>query len=264
VGGGEVTLRDRHPELGKLLGRKKKSRKKKDAEAFTPLYERGWFLGLCLVLVLAVGAWLAWPKSETQLYAELKEDMAHEDPGWRTAAEPKVRAFLERFPHSPHIPEVRGWLDEIQELSAARKISALEMFPNRQPENDGQRLYLEARRFEKEGDRLGALERYEAMQVLLENKPDLKPYVSLARKRIDAIRASIHGEGDQVQFVRREIAAADDLYLEGKSLKARERWRAILKFYEGKPEFAVLMELARKRVESTDAATAIREHPLPP
>ncbi len=264
AGGGEVTLQDRHPELGKLIGRKKKSKKKQGMEGFTPLYERTWFLGLCLLAVIAIATWLAWPKSEQQLYADLKEAMQHPDRTWRTAAEPEVRAFLERFPESPHTAEVRAWLDEIQEISAERKIASLELFPNRQPENDGQRLYLEARRFEKEGDRLGALERYEAMQVLLENKPDLKPYLSLARKRIDAIRASIHSEGDQVQFVRREIAAGDDLYLTGKSLQARERWRAILKFYEGKPEFSVLMELARRRVESTDAATAIREFPLPP
>lgn len=253
-----VTLQDRDRELGKLVGKKKK--KKRGPEEFVPVYERTWFLGACLAVIIGIGVWLAWPKSEAQLYAELKANMQSADTTQRSGSEDDIRRFLERFPESEHAAEARGWLDEIAVISAERRIARLELSPNRDPDHEGQRMYLEARQRERDGDRLGALDRFEAMRVLLEDKPEFKPYRTLASRRIEAIHASINSEGDQVQFVRREIAAADALYQQGQSIKARERWRAVAKFYDGKPEFRVLVELARQRVE--DPENAIREAPV--
>jgi hypothetical protein len=134
------------------------------------------------------------------------------------------------------------------------------MRDNLEPRNDGERLFVQARRFEQEDDRLSALEAYEAMIVLLDDKPDLKPYVTLAERRMRDIRAGIDAAGDPLLFVRGEIAAADRLYQEGKSIKARDRWQAIVKIYEGKPEFDVLVGFCQSRL--ADPAKAIAESPI--
>jgi serine/threonine-protein kinase len=261
-GGGAATLKELHPGLARALGKQPRKKKKRDPDAHLPVYERTWFLALSLFALIGLAAWWAWPESEAAMYARLKGLMASDDSTQQTGSEEDVRSFLERFPESSHATEAHAWLEEIDLIRARRRLSNLELRANAEPDNEGQRLFLQARRYEKDGDRLGALERYEAMTVLLADKPDLKPYRTLAAERIRAIHSGLDSEADPVQFVRREIAAADALYQEGKSIKARERWKAIVAFYRGKPEFLTLIEYTTARLEAEDAATAIREFPI--
>lgn len=252
-----LTVKDGDPALAKALGRKKKKKRRSE---LVPFYERAWFLGLCLAGLIGMVVWWKWPESEEQMFTRLQTTLAAAEVQQRPEFDAEIREFLTRFPESSHAVMAQGWLDEIAVTRARRRLSNLELRANAEPDNDGQRLFLEARRFEKDNDRLAALERYEAMKVLLEDKADLKPYLALAQERIQAIRSGIDGEGDPVEFVRREIAAADKSYQEGKLLKARERWRAIVKFYDGKPEFKVLVDYTKARLE--DPERAMRESPV--
>lgn len=190
------------------------------------------------------------------MYSRLKRQMASGDSTHVTGSEDDVVRFLERFPESAHASEAREWLDEIAVIRAQRRLANLEMRPNVSPDNEGERLYLDARRFENEGDRLTALSRYEAMQILLEDKPKLKPYVTLARRRVQEIYRSLDSEQDPINFVRSEIERADRLYREGKAVAARERWRAILQAYSGKPEFKVLLDQTQARLDNPRDALA--------
>lgn len=261
-GGAGMTLKDVHPGLAKALGKQPKKKKKRDPDAHLPVYEKTWFLCLCLAGLIGVVVWWAWPESEAAMYDRLKGYMASDDTTQRTGSEDEIREYLTRFPTGAHIAEAQAWLDEIELIRARRRLSNLELRSNAEPDNEGQRLFLEARRYEKDGDRLGALERYEAMNVLLADKPDLKVYRTLAAERIREIHAGLDSQTDPLQFVRREIAAADALFQEGKTIKARERWKAIVAFYRGKPEFQTLVEYTTARLEAADAGAVIRDRPV--
>jgi hypothetical protein len=259
-GGAGMTLKDVHPGLAKALGKKK--RKKRDPDAHLPFYEKTWFLALSLLVLIGLGTWWAWPKSEAARYEDLKAAMAEGDDSTRREKHAEVEAYLADFPNGPHEAEARTWLEDIQLIKARGSVAALERNPNRKADNDGERLFVEARRYEADSDRLGALKRYEAMIKLLEDKPDMKVYCRLASERIQSIQSGIDSESDPVQFVRREIAAADALYQEGKSIKARDRWKAIVDIYKDKPEFMTLVEYTKARLEAEDPGVVIRQSPV--
>lgn len=264
VTGGQaaLTIKDVHPGLVQALG-KKKPKKKKDPDAHAPFYEKTWFLGACLAGIVAlVAGYIVWREGEAPRFAALKAAMASTEETDKTSQEAAIQDFLADFPESTHAAEARIWLDDIVLIRTRRRLSNLELRPNKDPENDGEKLYLEARRFEKDEERLGALERYEAMIVLLEGKPDMQPYIILAKEQIDAIHSSINSESDPLQLARREIAAGDKLYEDGKTIDARRRWKAVVTFYQGKPEFMTLVEWTTARLDAEDARDAIRQFPV--
>ncbi|MCA9054800.1 MAG: protein kinase, partial [Planctomycetaceae bacterium] len=261
-GGSALTMRDGDPALTKAFGKKKSKKKKRGPEDHAPFYERVWFLGLCLAALVGLTTWWAWPASEAERYQAIKAYMTSSEETDRTSQEGEIESFLVDFPETSHADEARGWLDDIALIRAKRRLSNLELRSNVDPRNEGERLYLDARRYEKDGERLGALERYEAMIVLLEDKPDLKPYVTMAQERIREIHASIDSETDPLQFVRREIATADEQFQDGKTIKARERWKAVVSFYKDKPEFKTLVDWANARLEADDPGQAIRKFPV--
>jgi serine/threonine-protein kinase len=263
VTGGQsaLTLKDGSPELTKVLG-KKKSRKKRDPDAHAPFYEKTWFLGATLAtLVGVVIVFIVWRGSEGKRYADIKGYMASEEESDRTSQEEDIQSFIEDFPDSSHVGEAKAWLDEIALIRARRRIANLEL-RDKDPDNQGEELFLEARRYEKDGDRLGALERFEAMIVLLEDKPELKPYITLAGEKIREIHAGLDSATDPLQFVRSYIAEADALYQDGKTLKARERWKAVVSLYKSKPEYNTLIEWTNARLDAEDAREAIRRFPV--
>ena len=261
-GGSALTMKDGDPSLTKALGKKKKRKKKKGAEEFAPFYERTWFLGLCLLGVIGLATWWAWPASEQERYEAIKVFMTSSEDSDRTSQQGEIEDFLADFPESSHAAEARAWLEEIELIRAKRRLSNLELRSNVDPRNEGERLYLDARRYEKDGERLGALDRYEAMIVLLGDKPDLKPYVTMAQERIQEIHASLDSETDPLLFVRREIATADELYQDGKTIKARERWKAVVAFYKDKPEFKTLVDWTTARLDAKEPGTVIQEFPV--
>lgn len=256
-GGGAMTIVGDDRQLAKALGKKKKKKKSRE---FVPWYERSWFLGLCLVGLIGLTVWLMWPESEAAMYARIKSSLDAVPVEDRPEYSEEIDTFLTRFPSSQHATEARSWMDDIAVTRAERRMSALELRPNATPSNDGERMYLDARRYERENDRYSALSRYEAMRVLLQDKPELKAYVTLAGRRITTINQSLGTDADPVHRLRREIVTADKLYQEGQTLKARERWKALLEFHRGKPEFEVLVDFIQARLD--DPATAMRESPV--
>ncbi|MFV0446434.1 MAG: serine/threonine-protein kinase [Planctomycetaceae bacterium] len=263
VTGGQsaLTLQDGAQELTKTLG-KKKSKKKRSPDAHAPFYERAWFLSLSLAVVVGLGVWWAWPASEEERFDAIQVFMTSTEESDRSSQQSEIEAFLVDFPETDHRGEAESWLDEIELIRAKRRLSNLELRSNVDPRNEGERLYLEARRYEKDGDRLTALERYEAMIVLLEDKRELKPYLTMAGERIREIHSSLDSADDPLQFVRRYIAEADGLYQEGKTIKARERWKAVVSLYRTKPEYKTLVEWTTARLDTDEPAAAIRRFPV--
>ena len=92
-GGSALTMRDGDPALTKVLGSKKKKRKKKKVD-HSPFYEQTWFMGLGLLVVIALIAWAAWPESEDTIFARIEPVMASDNPDdWlRSDAEDDLKA----------------------------------------------------------------------------------------------------------------------------------------------------------------------------
>lgn len=256
VGGGGITIKTDQDELSRILGKGKKKRRKKRKREFVPFYERAWFLAVCLAAVVGLITWGVWPQSEAELYAEVQPLMASSEVDDWYDAEYDIKNLLERFPDGAHADEAREWLDRIEmdrhEKSAERRANM-----GREPQSEAERIYMEAQQYQRFGDRLTALEKYEGMQSLFEGDEAARPFVNLARREAHKIKERVGGEEDPLQFVREELAKADALYLNNEKVQARSRWQAIITLYQSNPEFDSLVQQARERI--LDAETALQE-----
>jgi hypothetical protein len=247
-------MKDRDPTLEKALGIKKKKRKKKvDHSAF---YERAWFLGLCLLAVVGLLAWGFWPEAEQTIFDRIQPIMASADPDDWSDAKTDLERLLSRYPDGPHADQARRWLDDIEIQRIANYIQTRFGKLGHAPETEAQRLYVEAREYEKFGDRLAALDVYENLEHILAGDDDLehRAFLVLAKREAERIKATVGDDADRSVFIRNQIAAGDELYKSGKRLEAREKWRSVVKLYGGKREFEVQVKMAEARIDDPDAA----------
>jgi hypothetical protein len=253
-GGSAATMKDRDPTLEKALGIRKKKRKRKvDHSAF---YERAWFLGLCLLAVVGLIAWGFWPEAEQKIFDRIQPIMASADPDDWPDAKADLEKLLGRYPDGPHADQARRWLDDIEIQRIANYIQTRFGKLGHAPETEAQRLYVEAREYEKFGDRLAALDVYENLEHILAGDDDLehRAFLVLAKREAERIKATVGDDADRSVFIRNQIAAGDDLYKSGKRLEAREKWRSVVKLYGGKREFEVQVKMAEARIDNPDAA----------
>ena len=106
-------------------------------------------------MIAVVVGYVVWREGEAPRYATLKAAMASTEETDRTSQEAVIQDFLTDFPESAHATEARAWLEDILLIRTRRRLSNLELRPNKDAANDGEKLYLEARRFEKDEERLG-------------------------------------------------------------------------------------------------------------
>lgn len=224
---------------------RKKRRKKKAAK--TPIYERTWFLATGLALVVLFIIWALLPPSEETLYARVKVHMDRPEPTEWIHAEQDLERMLMRFPDGKRAEQARLWLDQIEMHRAERRADTNIRF-GRPPQSEAERLYVEAQQYEKFGDRLTALEKYDAMPNVIEMSDETRPYLNLARKRSQEIRASVGGDTDRSAFIRAQLDEAEKLYERGDALAAREKWQAIIRLYGNIPEFEAYTAEARERI----------------
>ena len=250
IGGGGATLKDGDPELSRILGKSKRKKKKK--RKHLPFYERVWFLSLCLCGVIALLVWGFWPESEEDAFARIEAIMASTEPKDWYGAELYIKNYLTGFSDSDRLAQVQEWQDWIKMTRAEAQAETREK-RGRDPESPAERAYMEARQFERFGDRLTALQKYEAMAGLFTSEEE-KPYANLARRQSQKIRDSIGGEDDPAVFIRQQLAEADDLYLSGDKLQARSRWQSLMDLYKNLPEHEVVVNKARARLLDADAA----------
>jgi eukaryotic-like serine/threonine-protein kinase len=231
----------------------KKQRKKKKRQAAVPFYEQSWFLAIVLLVVLGgITAAVFRGRSEPSLYARAARYMETSEPGEWVHAEKDLHLLLERYPDGKHAEEARLWLDQIGMHRAERRIETNIRF-GREPTSEAERLYVEAQQYEKFGDRFTALERYESIPKVIPAEEETRPYLNLARRQAEKIKAGLSGETDRTTFIREQLEDADRLYEEGKKLQAREKWQAILRLYGNSIEFEAFTSRARERLAETSS-----------
>jgi serine/threonine-protein kinase len=252
---GQSAVTAREETVAKLLAKEKakKARKKKQREQ-VPLWERTWFL--CAVLAVIVGAcvWGFWPASEQDLYDTVRPLMASDDSSDWYNAERDLKRMLARYPEGEHAGEARLWLAQI-EMDRAEKRADHNAEWDFEPDSEAERLYVEAREFERYGDRMLAREKYLAMQRLLADDEESRPYLNLARRQVERIEGSLGSDTDRFAFVRSKLDEADQLYRDGNTMGAEQRWDDIIKLYGDLSEFELLVGQAHLR--KADPRTAL-------
>lgn len=234
---------------GGLAGGKKKKKKKRES---TPIYERLWFLVGAFVLVVALFAWQvqqALYPSEATLFAKAQALMSQSDQTqWVDAKNKYLPELLRRFPDGQYAAEARALLDTAEMYFAEQQARNLGL---RAPKTEGQRLFLKAGEYVKLGDRVSALEIYESMIELLQNREEDRVYVMLAERERKSIIAAGGDRLDRLAIIEEALTRADKLADAGNIFEARTTWNSIVTLYADNQEFAPFVDRARERLEET-------------
>jgi hypothetical protein len=222
-------------------------KKKKEGNEPPAFWERPWFLAICLlVLIGGVGGSALWPASEESLYRNARAAMETGDEHqWERARRRYIEPLLQKFPDGVHADEARGYIDQIDMAVAEKRLKSR---LHREPSSEGEQLYKEALNFEQFGDRITALEKYDSMVNLLQDKPKERPYVNLALRQKSAIEKA-GGTGDRAEFIEERLKYADQLESDGKVIDARNIWKSIIRLYGDKREFASFIARADERLD---------------
>jgi serine/threonine-protein kinase len=152
-------------------------------------YERGWFVGAGIaVLLLGIGA-MVWavlkPPAAEDLYESAKISMAKDDPEeWDKARDGPIKTFLDHYAdrNDEEAAQMRAWADKVDLRTRERQ------FLNRlgwTPEGEGERLAQAAVRHEDAGDLDMAMDGWQALEKFKENKDlDQRAWGLLASKRL--------------------------------------------------------------------------------
>jgi serine/threonine-protein kinase len=259
AGGAAVTVQG-GAVVTKTMGQKRK--KKKAAQ--TPFYERAWFLGLCLLAVLVPVGWVVSKKmfaSEEELFAQAQKSVQSGELDDLVNAEPQLEKLKSRFPDGAHAKQVQQWLDDIASIRAQRNLD-LRLKLNKVPANEGERLWVEARQFENFGDRLLALDKYDAMQTILRDDQAAAPMRNLARMQAETIRKSIGTDSDRTAFIRERLDKADAAYSAGRLAEAEQDWKSVISLYSGIREFEPQVLHARDRLAHPEGAIQSARQPV--
>ncbi|RLS54034.1 MAG: serine/threonine protein kinase [Planctomycetota bacterium] len=251
---------------------KKKKKKKVEPGEFIPVYERTWFYASCLVALIGVVIWFAWPESLESQHARCQEAMkiqnfdAITDFGdipeysdWLNHVD-EIDSILKDYPNTPQAVDARRWKDMI-EMVREDRLSQNNVKFDRVPKSDAERAYVNARKYEKFGDSYTAIEKYEAMQTLIESTEESRPFLNLARHRAELIRKGADNQADRTAYVEAQLKKADDEFLQGDKVQAREKWQSIVKLYSDSPVFASIVARAKARVIDAEGTLKAEAQP---
>ena len=251
------TLKDGEKTVAALLGKKKKKRrKKKKPREIVPWYERAWFLSSLLAGIVALVVWSFWPEGQEKAFARAEELMASTDPGVWLDAEQDLRAYLEADPEGEHAEQAQKWLADIELERAVRQLERVKMAkPGYDPDTEAEKLYAQAKQYERFGDTVGALSTFESMERILASDDSIETRAVLVLARRDAKRLGEQNDGSsRVDRLAEFLADTDELYRQGKTLDARANWRSVVDVYGGKAEFAPLVKQAEERLDNPELA----------
>lgn len=227
----------------------KPKRKKKSVDVGRPFYERTWFLAAGLALILGLVVWTFWPKSEEQLVASARALMESSDPTqWDRARERYLVELSRRFPEGSSAPQVQEWTDRIEMHKAEERLK-YKLKIGREFDSEGERLFAKARQYEQFGDRITALERYQALVTLLQDDESNRAFVNLAKRQIAGIQTGGNEGEDRLQIVRDALGRAEEMHRDGQTVPAREIWQSIVRLYGENQELRPLVNAARARLE---------------
>ncbi len=234
------------------LGKPKKKKKKKDN---SPFYERVWFLGTCLGL-LVVGIswtlWSAWWPSEDALLARAEQLLKSQFTlDHVRARDGQLKPLLERFPGGKHSDRAQTLIVDVDKEETLGKMRARVKL-RQPPLNEAELQFLKAEKFLQFRDRVTALRKYRSIVDLFKAKAEFRIYVLLAQDEVDKIVAE-SGDETLASFLNTRLKDAETSKSNGKLSEAEEVWTSIKSLYEDNEEAAGHVAFARKRLADPNA-----------
>ncbi|MFO7903207.1 MAG: serine/threonine protein kinase [Planctomycetota bacterium] len=228
-------------------------RKKRKSEEYVPIWERAWFLATCLILIIAGITWALWPLNVHQLHARAETLMRSDDPlDWFNAESKYIERLQEKDTEGIYEADVERWIDKIEMHRAHRRYELHVRF-GKAPESEAERLYARAHEYEKNGDRVTAYRKYQSMLNLLDDSPEYRPFMKLAKRRMREIKQVEIGTEERFKIIARSLDRADRLQAEGKRSEAERIWQDIVILYGDNKELKPLVERARSKLEPENA-----------
>ena len=223
----------------------RKSKKKKPDNS--PLYERSWFLGLCLALVVGFVCWHFLPWSENEILAHAEYLMKSESTTDHVKArEDYLKVLLIRYPTGRHRERVKHLIIDVNKRETETKMRARVRL-RQEPANEAERQFLNAEGLEKFGDNLTALRKYRSIVELFKDNDECYIYLLLAQDKIEDI-GSQKGEESLAVFLSKRLRDAESHAKKGKQSEAEAIWISIRSLYENNVEADVHVTYAKKRL----------------
>jgi serine/threonine-protein kinase len=234
-------------ELKAVLGKKKK-KKKVDT---SPIYERTWFLALCLASVLGFIVWVFLPWSEDRLMAEAERLIKSESTSDHVRARDNfLKLQLTRYPQGHFASQAQAMIVDVDKQETLSQLRA-RVKTGKPPANEAERQYLNAEKFLKFGDNVTALRKFSAIVDLFQTKDELRIYMLLAKDMIDKISAQA-GSENLASFLNKRLRDAESARQTGKLSEAESIWNSIKTLYEDNVEATAHVAYARKRLRDED------------
>jgi hypothetical protein len=247
--GSGATVQGAEAGAGQTVSGKKKKKKKKK---FVPVYERTWFLGACLAVLIVGVMWGLWPRSEKQLFAQA-QNLQTKDPPDLIGAKEK---YAKLFKSAEFGDQAREEFDKIDmELAETQALKAMRL--NREPGSEAERLYIDGLRFEQFKDRITALAKYRSLVELMKDREGDRKYVNLARKKIKEIQESGDTKRDVASLVNENLKRADELATKGERVKAESIWDSVVTLYGANRELEEQVTYARARLANKQVERTI-------
>jgi hypothetical protein len=257
--GPSVTRIQSAEELKSILGQKKKKKKKRDK---SPFYERVWFLGLCLSLVVAFVVWTFLPEGEDRALARAEKlSQSDSSSDWRDS-KASYENLLVRFPNGRHSETAHEMIESLE-----KRILDKEMHGTKRkkegPANEVEKQYLAAEHFLKFGDRVTALRKFRSITQLFKDVGEYKTYLLLAEDQIGQIVNSGNFDEDYVAYLNQKLKEADSRFKKGMEAEAEEVWQSIKTLYRDNEEVRSQYAYASKRLNREDPGTPPWAEPEP-
>jgi len=241
--------------LGITKKKKRRSREQDGEQDATSLWEKPSVLLACLALLIGVIVYLAWPLNEAQLRQRAETLMASEDAIlWNDARDKYLLPMLDRFPNGRHVEWAMVQLDLVEMRNAEDRMRR-NLRVGREPASEGERKYSEALRFERFGDRVTALDKYQGIVKLLKDVEKERPFVNLAKRQIAILESNPPSIEELRRFLNDKLTEAETLYANGDVLGARQIWEGIVSLYNGNQEMVSFVDKAQRQLDGKSEST---------
>ncbi|MDZ4848084.1 MAG: serine/threonine-protein kinase [Pirellulaceae bacterium] len=233
----------------KALGLSPKRNRPAKSENPTPFTDRPWVLVLGIVLAIGAIYLFTRPLSEEALRKRAGNLMAKAQPeAYEQARDLYLLQLVARFPDGPHATWAREQLDIVDMDSAERKMERNRRF-NRDAASEGERKYEEAQQFKRFGDRVAAMERYQAIIDLMQDIEKERAFVNLSRRQIARLKIDPPSIEEAQKLLSKKLEDADAQYRKGDVVSPKKTWESIVTLYNGNQSMSEYVEQAQSRLD---------------
>jgi hypothetical protein len=251
-------------EARSVLGRDEtKPKVRRSSTDATPWHDQAVILVPLLGLFLGMLIWIAWPMNENKMRTGAEKLLAEETRSSMSQARISyLEPMLRQFPDGEHADWAAEQIDRVRMLEAEHALT-VKLNRNLPLRNEAERLCAEAMRFEKFGDPVTAVDKYQSMITLLGDEDgltdkeldDYRPLVNLARSKVAAISSS-PDQSEAARILTAKLDEADQMFARGSTIAAKKIWYSIVELYAGNGAVEPLVQIAQDRLAETSAEAA--------